>query len=102
MNGAMTFLAHTHELRDIFSKNLKTPHHIPEGAYYLFFSVKHLLDNRDYWELVNDCLEIGVSVAPGNDFGEGFGEYIRICFAGESPDRLRIAVERLNSVLAPD
>ena len=95
------FLAHTHELRDIVSKNLEIPHHVPEGAYYLFFSVSHLLENRSFQELVNDCLEIGVSVAPGNDFGPVYDEYIRICFAGESPERLRIAVERLNKVLQP-
>ena len=94
------FVKHCHELRDIFTENLKVPHHIPEGAYYLFFSIKDLLGNRDYWELINECLETGVSIAPGNDFGETFSDYIRICFAGESPNRLTIAVERLNKVFA--
>ncbi len=93
------FVQHCHELRDILSNGLQVPHTIPEGAYYLFFSIKDLLRGRDYWEVIETCLDIGVSVAPGKDFGADFGDYIRLCFAGESPERLAIAADRLNRVL---
>lgn len=93
------FVEHCHSLRDIFTRELQAPYHHPEGAYYLFFSVKDLLRGRNYWALIEECLEIGVSIAPGNDFGKGFEDYIRICFAGEPPERLETAVKRLNDVL---
>ena len=92
------FIRHCHELRDLFTKNLKLKHFTPEGAYYLFFSIKDYLRGRDYWQAIDDCLDSGVSVAPGKDFGKDFHDYIRICFAGEPPERLAIAVERLNRI----
>ncbi len=93
------FVRHCHDLRDIFIHNLRVPHTVPEGAYYLFFSIKNLLNGRDYWQVVDECLDCGVSIAPGKDFGKDFGDYIRLCFAGEGPERLTIAVERLNKIL---
>ncbi|MCB9067810.1 MAG: pyridoxal phosphate-dependent aminotransferase [Calditrichia bacterium] len=95
------FVEHCHELRDIISGGLEIPHIVPEGGYYLFFDMSPNLFGRDYWQLIDDCLEAGVSIAPGKDFGNDFHSYIRICFAGESPDRLKIAADRLNSVLLP-
>ncbi len=93
-----SFVRHSQELRDMFVDNLKIFPQIPEGAYYLFFSIKDYLKGRDYWQAIDDCLEKGVSVAPGNDFGEDFSDYIRICFTGENPNRLEIAIERLNEI----
>jgi len=94
------FVRHCHELRDIFIRNLRAPHIVPEGAYYLFFSIKDLLNGRNYRQVVDECLDSGVSIAPGKDFGKDFSDYIRLCFAGESPDRLKIGVERLNKILS--
>jgi len=51
-------------------------------------------------EVIEALLEAGVSVAPGEDFGADFAHWIRICFAGESPQRVLLGVERLNRVLA--
>lgn len=92
------FVRHCHELRNMFITNLQICPQVPEGSYYLFFSIKDHLNGRDYWEAIDECLEKGVSVAPGNDFGEDFSDYIRICFAGENPARLEIAIDRLNEV----
>jgi aspartate/methionine/tyrosine aminotransferase len=92
------FVEECRNLRDLFTENLHIPHHAPEGTYFLFFSIKDFLRGKDYWQIINECLDIGVSVAPGSDFGKDFSEYIRLCFAGESPERLEIATERLNRV----
>lgn len=95
-----TFVAHCRELRDIICAELTISHQEPEGAYYLFFPVDEYLDGRDYDAFIAACLDAGVSIAPGRDFGEGYETWVRLCFAGESPERLRTAIERLNGVLA--
>ncbi len=87
-------------LRDMFIEKLKFNVHPPEGTYFLFFSIGDLLQGRNYWEVIDSFLEEGVSVAPGEDFGSGFENYIRICFTGESPERLKTAIDRINHVLA--
>ena len=92
---------HYRELRDMFVEGLRFPVQIPEGTYFLFFSLKEFLQGRDYWEVFNELMEAGVSVAPGVDFGSDFQDYIRICFTGEPPERLKLAIERLNRVLSP-
>jgi len=92
------FVKHCHELRDMFITNLKISPQIPEGSYYLFFSIEDHFKGRGYSEVIDECLEKGVSVAPGNDFGKDFPDYIRICFTGENPERLEIAINRLNEI----
>ncbi|MEE9270672.1 MAG: pyridoxal phosphate-dependent aminotransferase [Candidatus Krumholzibacteria bacterium] len=92
------FVDHSRELRDMFIQGLEISPQVPEGTYFLFFPIKDYLDGRDYWEVIDACLGNGVSVAPGEDFGKDFGDYIRICFTGEAPDRLELAVRRLNEI----
>jgi N-succinyldiaminopimelate aminotransferase len=87
------------EMRDIFIENLKFPVRHPEGTYFLFFSIANMLNGRGYWDVIDALLEEGVSVAPGEDFGKGYEDYIRICFTGEPPERLNIAINRINRVL---
>ena len=87
------------DLRDMFVKNLKGPVRSPEGTYFLFFSIGQYLNGRNYWQVIGDLLDAGVSVAPGEDFGRGFEEYIRICFTGEPPERLEKAIDRINQVI---
>lgn len=89
---------HYQGLRDIFCDRLQIPFDIPEAAYFIFFPVKNLLKGRSYEDIIGECFERGVSVAPGADFGKDFSEYIRLCFTGESPERLKIAIERLNKI----
>jgi len=92
------FVKHCQELRDMFIANLKISPQIPEGSYYFFFPIKEYAKTRDYWQIINDCFEGGVSVAPGNDFGSDYSDYIRICFTGEPPNRLEMAIDRLNKI----
>jgi N-succinyldiaminopimelate aminotransferase len=84
--------------RDMFVERLRIAPRVPEGAYYFFFSIAEYLAGRSYRDVINACLDAGVTVAPGADFGEDYGEWIRICFAGEPPERIRIAAERLNTI----
>jgi aspartate/methionine/tyrosine aminotransferase len=92
------FVQHAQDLRDEFLDGMTVSPPVPEGAYYLFFSLAPYLGARTYWDVFDACLEAGVSVAPGADFGKDYEDYIRICFAGEPPDRLATAIGRLNGV----
>jgi aspartate/methionine/tyrosine aminotransferase len=92
------FVRHAEDLRDMFLERLRITPPVPDGAYYFFFSLLPYLGTRTYDEVFNECMNTGVSVAPGADFGKGFEDYIRICFAGEPPQRLEQAIERLNGV----
>ncbi len=87
------------QLRDMASELLKATHFKPEGAYYLFFDISSYLKGRDYWQVIEECLDAGASIAPGKDFGHAFTNYIRVCFAGEAPERIEAGIKRLNQVL---
>jgi N-succinyldiaminopimelate aminotransferase len=86
--------------RDRVAKALRFDAPLPDGAYYFFFNAEKYLCGRSITDVVNACLDAGVSVAPGEDFGASYGNWLRICFAGESPERVMLGVERLNGVLA--
>jgi aspartate/methionine/tyrosine aminotransferase len=92
------FVDHIQGVRDRVLDGLAVSPQKPEGAYYLFFSITPFLQGRKYWDVINACFDSGVSVAPGEDFGSDYHDYVRICFAGEPPDRLALAIERLNTI----
>ncbi len=85
-------------LRDLLVEKLEIDFPIPEATYFVFFPADKYLNGRDYWQLIEACLDSGVSVAPGDSFGKDFHHYIRLCFTGESPERLEVGIERLNKV----
>jgi N-succinyldiaminopimelate aminotransferase len=86
-------------MRERVAKALRVDAPLPDGAYYFFFDATPYLHGRSYDDVIGALLDAGVSVAPGGDFGEHFKHYIRICFAGEAPDRVMEGIERLNRVL---
>ncbi|MFZ0391006.1 MAG: pyridoxal phosphate-dependent aminotransferase [Calditrichia bacterium] len=90
---------HYQELRDRFAAQFNVPVQKPEGTYFFFFSIEPLLQGRDYWQIIDDLLDAGVSVAPGGDFGSNYQHYLRLCFTGEPPQRIEKAIERINGVL---
>ena len=90
---------HYQMLRDQFIKQINLSLTKPEATYFVFFSIEKMLNGRNYDDIINRCFEEGVSVAPGLDFGKDFGFYLRICFTGESPERLKKGTERLRTVL---
>ena len=87
---------HYRSLRDLFVDNLKISLNRPQGTYFIFFDAAPLLKNKKYEELVRGTFMTGVSVAPGEDFGKNYKQFIRLCFTGETPERLTLAVEKLN------
>ncbi|RMF60669.1 MAG: pyridoxal phosphate-dependent aminotransferase, partial [Calditrichaeota bacterium] len=74
---------HYQELRDLFLERFQVAFPKPEGTYFIFFRADDYLHGRDYWQLIEACLDSGVSVAPGDSFGRDFGHYVRLCFTGE-------------------
>lgn len=89
---------HYQDLRDLFVEKLKIDFPKPEATYFIFFPADKYFNGRDYWQLIEACLDSGVSVAPGDSFGKDFQNYIRLCFTGESPERLEEGINRLNKV----
>jgi N-succinyldiaminopimelate aminotransferase len=94
------FVQEYENTRNSVAKALRFDAPLPDGAYYFFFNIEKYLRGRSVTDVVNACLDAGVSVAPGEDFGAAYGNWLRICFAGESPERVMLGVERLNGVLA--
>lgn len=94
------FVSDCETIRDRVAQALRVDAPLPEGAYYFFFPILGYLRGRTTTEVIEELLDAGVSVAPGEDFGADFASWIRICFAGESPQRVLLGVERLNRILA--
>jgi N-succinyldiaminopimelate aminotransferase len=99
-NWSKRFVEEYENTRNQVAKAIRFDAPLPDGAYYFFFNVEKYLRGRSVTDVVNECLDAGVSVAPGEDFGAAYGNWLRICFAGESPERVLLGVERLNGVLA--
>jgi len=93
------FVDRCQRLRDRFAPRLRVAAPLPEGAYYFFFPVTQYLDGRDPGALVEACIDAGVSVAPGADFGEDYADWIRVCYAGVDPERVDTGLERLHRAL---
>jgi len=91
--------SHYQILRDQFVSQSGLSLVKPEATYFIFFSIEEYLKRRNYDEVVEACFDLGVSVAPGIDFGRDFGMYLRVCFTGETPDRLEKGIARLRKVL---
>lgn len=87
-------------MRDRVAAKLRVDAPLPDGAYYFFFPIDAYLRGRSYDTVIEELLDAGVAVAPGGDFGRDFSRWIRVCFAGEAPERVLAGVERLNGVLA--
>ena len=68
----------------------------PEAAFYAFIRVEGMADSV---ALAKDLLaNAGVGLAPGAAFGDGFDDYLRLCFAATLPT-LERAFDRLEDFL---
>jgi len=94
------FVVECESIRDRVAQALRVDAPLPEGAYYFFFPIDAYLRGRAYTAVIEALLDAGVSVAPGEDFGADFANWIRICFAGVPTPRVMLGVERINRVLA--
>lgn len=88
------------EARDEASRLLPAPHHVPDGATYLFADLSRWAPAGDLWPLVERLLDAGVSIAPGEQFGRDFSRHARICFTAVPRERLRVGLARLAGVLS--
>lgn len=66
------------------------------AAFYAFFKIEGEEDSFAFARKLID--ESGVSLAPGGAFGEGFNDYLRLCFAAEK-SVLNEALERISPFL---
>lgn len=92
------FVRHFRDLRDMFIEKLEISPQVPEGTYFFFLPITEYLNGRNYWDVFHACLDAGVAVSPGEDFGKDYPDWIRLCFTGEPPERSEIAIGRLNAV----
>ena len=69
---------------------------VPQGAFYLFFSVDGETDMRRLAFQIIDEAKVGL--APGTAFGAGGESFLRLCFA-RNPDQLADAFQRVAEVL---
>lgn len=90
---------HYQELRDRFVAALDLDLPTPEGTYFLLFDTTPFLGPRDFETLVGECLDNGVTVAPGGDFGPGFERHLRLCFTSDEPERTVEGARRLRRIL---
>src|SRR5206468_9300679 len=60
--------------RDLAAGLVSAPHHLPEGATYLFIDLSRYVGegSEAIWPLIEQLLDAGVSVSPGEQFGKGF------------------------------
>ncbi len=89
------------EARQLASSMLVAPHHIPDGATYLFADLRSWVSPSEpsLWPLMEELLDAGVSVSPGEQFGAAWGRHARICFTAVPPARLAEGMRRLSAVL---
>ena len=68
-----------------------------DGAFYIMFAIDGVTDVMRFCKRA--VAEARVGLAPGTAFGGGAERMIRLCHA-QSPDRMRVAMERLGSFVA--
>jgi len=93
------FVEECRVMRDHVGERLTADVPVPGGAYYYFFDASPWLRGRTPAQLIDACLDAGVTVAPGEDFGADYATWIRLCFAGVPPEQALAGVDRLNEVL---
>lgn len=69
-----------------------------QGGAFLFVDLRPLgvTNHEETLDFLMRCLDVGVSLCPGQIFGEGFGPFARLCYTAVSPERLREGLDRLN------
>jgi aspartate/methionine/tyrosine aminotransferase len=102
--GGEAWLARAREVyrqaRDAAAAMVAAPHHLPDGATYLFVDLSRHVGADGLWPLVERLIDAGVSISPGEQFGSGFERHARLCFTAVPPERLLVGLERLQRVLA--
>jgi aspartate/methionine/tyrosine aminotransferase len=71
----------------------------PEGSMFLFLDVGSRLDDRGLLGFLEDCVDEGVTVAPGSSCGEAYANWVRLTYTCVPPDQAIEAVRRLARAL---
>ena len=82
---------------DALSQFPQVQFEVPEGAFYLFFSLDGMTDSTKTVLRIIDEAKVGL--APGGTFGQGGEMFMRMCYLRD-PDVLTTALERLGNWLA--
>ncbi len=90
---------HYLDVRDRVDHALHLPHFKPQGATYFFLDLRDRMEGGSLWPLVERLLDVGVSVAPGEQFGRDFAGYARICFTAAPVERVLEGVARIERVV---
>lgn len=85
--------------RDDFVQALGAGIAPPQGTYFVFFDTTPYLRGRTPMQLVEACLDAGVAVTPGGDFGRDYASWMRLCFAAETRERALDGARRLRRQL---
>ena len=67
----------------------------PGGGTFLLLDVERHLDHRGITGFLEDCLDEGLLVAPGEIFGSAYENHIRLSFTSAKPQRVLDGVELL-------
>ncbi len=81
---------------DILGRTGRCRFAVPQGAFYLFFSVDGETDTSALARRLVDEAQAGL--APGTAFGKGGETFVRLCFARD-PKQIEDACERIAKVL---
>ena len=76
---------------------LKLP--APEGGCFLFFDVAARLDERGMTGFLEDCWQRGVLLAPGASSGQGYENWVRLCYTAVPPQEAEQAARRVAELL---
>ena len=71
----------------------------PEGSMFLFVDVAERLDERGLLGFLEDCVDEGVTVAPGSSCGEAYATWVRLSYTCVPPDAAAEGARRLARVL---
>ncbi len=81
---------------DILGRTGRCRFTVPQGAFYLFFSVDGETDTRKLVFRLIDEAQVGL--APGTSFGPGGENFLRVCYARD-PNQVADAMTRVADVL---
>lgn len=71
-----------------------------KAGFYFFLWLGEDWKGLDSEEKVSRMLDAGVVLSPGESFGKDYNGWARLCFTVVAPEDLKVAVHRLNELLA--
>ena len=74
-------------------------HHLPAGGSFFFVDLADRLGGRSLTTLLEQAIDEGVLLAPGDAFGEGYASHVRLCFTGAPLEEVLDGVARLGRAL---